>query len=92
VESIAWRTWKALRDEALNAISEDRRPENPGTDYLGKKGISQLLKGLGKLDPDARQQVSVSTKPRAGSGSHQHPQRKPGSGCPGCSWLPGQVM
>jgi len=49
---------EALRDEALNAISEAgdlKTLEQLRVDYLGKKGhLTQLLKGLGKLDPDER--------------------------------------
>ena len=49
---------EALRDEALNAISEAgdlKTLEQLRVDYLGKKGhLTQLLKGLGKLDPEER--------------------------------------
>ena len=49
---------EALRDEALNAISgasDLKTLEQLRVDYLGKKGhLTQLLKGLGKLDPEER--------------------------------------
>ena len=49
---------EALRDQALNAINEAadlKTLEQLRVDYLGKKGhLTQLLKGLGKLDPEER--------------------------------------
>ena len=49
---------EALREQALNAISEAGDPktlEQVRVDYLGKKGhLTQLLKGLGQLDPEER--------------------------------------
>lgn len=49
---------ETLRDQALSAINDAgdlKTLEQLRVDYLGKKGhLTQLLKGLGKLDPEER--------------------------------------
>jgi len=66
-----------LTSDALAAI--EQAPDVAGLEqlrvqFLGKKGsLSELLKGLGKLDPAVR--------PQAGAAINV--AKKPGAGCPG---------